>query len=235
MKRTGPLVNDSENKYVRRRVLKKSVIVNLILIVSLFLGSVASAAAETRYVSDELTVLLRGGMGTQYRILRMLNTGTPLTILETHDEYYKVRTRQGLEGYVLKQHITADTPKAIVIDRLEKQIADLREKLAQTEADQKTLRADAETLASTEKELQSVATQLTDLQEKSRGVIELSQQRDLLEAENERLSAEVGELREANDQLFFTAMIKWFLAGGGVFLGGWVIGKVSKKKRGYSF
>ncbi len=201
------------------------------------MGTFGSAAAETRYVSEsEFSALLRGGMGNQYRILRMLNIGTPVTILEEHDEYFKVRTRQGLEGYVLKQFISAETPKATVITRLEGQIADLREKLNQAEAAQQTLKVDADALATTESQLRQVTAQLRDLEEKSSGVIEISQERDFLAAENIRLAAEVAELREANDQLFFTAMIKWFLAGGGVFLGGWIIGKVpGKKRKGYSF
>ncbi len=197
----------------------------------------ASAFADTRYVSDEeFTVLLRGGMGTQYRILRMLNVGTPVTVLEEHDEYLKVRTRQGQEGYVLKQFISAQTPKSVVISRLETQLADLRQKLAQTEAGQESLRADSAALNAAEEELRKVTAQLRDLEEKSSGVIELSQERDFLREQNEMLSAEVAELREANDQLFFTAMIKWFLAGGGVLLVGWIIGKVpGRKRKGYTF
>lgn len=214
--------------------MKKSVIISLII--ALFMGA-ASAFADTRYVSDEeFTVLLRGGMGTQYRILRMLNVGTPVTVLEEHDEYLKVRTRQGQEGYVLKQFISAQTPKSVVISRLETQLADLRQKLAQTEAGQESLRADSAALNAAEEELRKVTAQLRDLEEKSSGVIELSQERDFLREQNEMLSAEVAELREANDQLFFTAMIKWFLAGGGVLLVGWIIGKVpGRKRKGYTF
>ena len=86
-----------------------------------FVLSVLIADAKTQYVSDELIIDLRQGKGNEYRIIKMLRRGTPLTILEESEQYLKVRTEEGLEGWVLKQYITSETPKTAIIaerDRL---------------------------------------------------------------------------------------------------------------------
>lgn len=213
--------------------MKKLIILGLVL--ALILCS-TGAWARTYYVSDELTVLIRGGMSNQHRIIRMVKTGTPLEMLEEHDEYFLVRTRDGVEGYTLKQYLTTDPPKEMVIARLQKEITALKETLAQAESRRESLSNQVTSLTAKEKELQDVTTRYEALRAKSSGVVELASERDQLLAQNEELTAEVRELREANEQMLFTGVIKWFLAGGGVFFGGWVIGKISRrKKKGYSF
>ena len=58
-----------------------SVLVGICLI---FMTTVATA--DTRYVSDELGITLRTGKSTQHQILRMVTSGTPLTVLESDQE-----------------------------------------------------------------------------------------------------------------------------------------------------
>ena len=41
----------------------------------------------------------------------------------------------------------------------------------------------------------------------------------------------VAVFSEKNEKLIAARMVKWFLAGGGVFFFGWIIGKISRKKR----
>ena len=62
-------------------------------------------------------------------------------------------------------------------------------------------------------------------------VVEIAAEREQLLQKNNKLEAEVRTLLKNNDKLADSRMIKWFLAGGGVFLFGWVIGKISRKKR----
>jgi SH3 domain protein len=211
------------------------------LLVTLLLASPALAA--TAYVSDELTILLRSGAGEQYRILRMLKTGTPLEVLNESDEKYtQVRTGAGEEGYVLKQYLTTALPKEAVIERLTRErdrlkstmdnlegnrgavvteLAQLREQVAQLESE----------LAGKEQELQAVQGSYQELQASSSDVVAVVAERDRLRAEHGASSGELATLRAENEQLLMTGMIRWFLAGGGVFFFGWIIGKISRKKR----
>ena len=95
--------------------------IKLILFLFTFLFIHTIAAAETMYVSDQLLITLRRGKSTEHKILNTLKTGTPLEILdrEEKDNYVKVRLQSGEEGYVLSQYLTNDTPKLVLISRLE--------------------------------------------------------------------------------------------------------------------
>jgi SH3 domain protein len=62
-------------------------------------------------------------------------------------------------------------------------------------------------------------------------VVEIVEARDRLQKTNDQLSAEVSALTAENSDLMRTGALKWFLAGGGVFLLGWLIGKMSRKKQ----
>ena len=62
-------------------------------------------------------------------------------------------------------------------------------------------------------------------------VIKIAQERDQLLQKNKKLTTGIKELRNKNEKISDSRMIKWFLAGGGVFFFGWIIGKISRKKR----
>lgn len=227
----------------------------LIVLIFTFLFIPAIAAAETLYVSDQLLITFRQGKSTEHKILKTLKTGTPLEVLEReeNDEYVKVRLQSGEEGYVLTQYLTNETPKLILIARLEKQVEKIREQLAQAHAkladSSQEIKAVQETqtlkegeltgsinelnraLATAKKELQEVTVKHKTLVENSGKVVEITNDRDRLKKTNEKLAAEVRSLTAENSELLRTGMIQWFLAGGGVFLFGWLIGKISRKKR----
>lgn len=227
----------------------------LIVLLFTFLFFPAFAAAETMYVSDQLLVTMRRGKSNEHKILKTINTGTPLEILEKEagDKYVKVRLQSGEEGYVLKQYLTGDTPKPIVISHLEKKVAKLREQLAQVEAKRAESSRELNTvqenqklkegelagnikelnrvLTKTKEELRTATAKYNTLVENSGKVVEITNDRDRLQKSNEKLSAKVRSLTAENDDLLRTGMIKWFLAGGGVLFFGWLIGKASRKKQ----
>ncbi|MEN8134572.1 MAG: TIGR04211 family SH3 domain-containing protein [Thermodesulfobacteriota bacterium] len=219
----------------------------------LFIHTVA--AAETMYVSDQLLITFRQGKSTEHKILKTLKTGMPLEILEREegDNYVKVKLQSGEEGYVLSQYLTNETPKSILISRLEKQLEKIREQLAQANAkraetsqqlnavqEQQTLKEGELTgsinelnlvLAETKKDLQAATVKYNTLVENSGKVVEITTDRDRLKKTNEKLSSKVQSLTAENSELLRTGMIKWFLAGGGVLFFGWIIGRISRKKR----
>ncbi|NOY13410.1 MAG: TIGR04211 family SH3 domain-containing protein, partial [Deltaproteobacteria bacterium] len=88
-------------------------------------------------------------------------------------------------------------------------------------------------LKQTRQQLAKVRHDYEQLQKRSENVINLTTERDQLREENARTINELTVLREENKGFHRSNMIQWFLAGGGVFLIGWLIGKISRKKRGY--
>jgi len=62
-------------------------------------------------------------------------------------------------------------------------------------------------------------------------VVEITDERDRLKKENVKLTSTVRELTEENTDLNRNQSVRWFLAGAGVLLFGWLIGRISRKKR----
>ena len=62
-----------------------------------------SATISTPIRGDKVN--LREGPATEYDVLRALENGTPLTVIEESDGWYLVRCADGLEGYVSGYHI----------------------------------------------------------------------------------------------------------------------------------
>lgn len=110
--------------------MKTNTAYKAIILVSLFLALALAlplaAQAKTVYVSDELVITMRSGKGSGFRIIDNLERGTRLEVLEEDGSYTKVRTPAGKEGWVLSRYITTDTPKDVVIERLEKEIKNLK-------------------------------------------------------------------------------------------------------------
>lgn len=212
-----------------------------------------SAFGETGYVADELIITLRQGQGNQYKIIRTLKTDTPMEILDKGDTYFRVRLQSGEEGYVLRQYVSMQTPKPVVIANLTRQVESLKKKIAELETARENLKEkNADLMQSSKTSEKSLGQQLAELQEKyrqtsqkldavskdysslmskSENLIAIIAERDQLATENEKLAAKAEELKIENSDLLRTGVIKWFLAGAGVLLFGWILGKFSKKRR----
>ena len=173
--------------------------------------------AKTQYVSDQLLITMREGKGNEYKIIKMLTAGTPLEIIQEGPNYLKVRTQDGQEGWVLTQYITPETPKTEIIARLEKEVDQFKKTLEQYEGEKDSLQDQLKTAKV----------------ERSKTVVELTNERDRLKTLNDRLSTEAEHLRKENSLLKRLQILWWFLAGGGVFFVGWITGRVSRKKRYY--
>jgi len=228
-----------------------SIIFALIIIASNVV--VPPAEADTRYVGDQLVITLRLGKSTKHKILKTLETGTPVEVLEEDSTYFKVRTSDGTEGYVLRQYISSTPPKTQRISNLEIENNTLQEKISELQKTKSTLEAqiketrekyDQETstltikLAESEQSLEKalnnerkITEKYNNLAAQAENVVNIAKERDQLRQENKKLTAGIEVLQEKNDEIADSRMIKWFLAGGGVFLFGWIIGKISRKKR----
>lgn len=211
------------------------------------------AAAETRYVGDQLIITMRQGKSTQHKILKTLKTGTPLEVLEEDESYFKVRTSDGVEGYVLRQYVSSTPPKSqriaeleILNSSLQKKISTLENTKSNVENQLKTMQdkyeQDFSGLTSKSSGLEQnleqalnneriMAEKYDTLLAQAENVVEIAAERDKLSQQNKKLEAEYNTLLNKTSKLSDSRMIRWFLAGGGVFFFGWIIGKISRKKR----
>jgi len=230
----------------------------------LVLGSpvVGTGQSETRYVTDVLILTLREGPGNEHKVIRMLRSDTPVHVLEESEEFLRVRTGDGQEGWVAKQYLTTNTPKPVIIAGLNKQVEALKARVTQLEEagrsaygkleDEKKIqglrivelekdvaRWKDEALSTKEK-LDALIQEHDTFLEKSKNVAGLIAERDSLKetnadltSMNKKVKAEIDELLQDNQRLVRNDIIQWFLAGGGVFFLGLFIGKISRKKKPY--
>lgn len=211
----------------------------------IFFLATSIASAETRYISDYLIVTVRSGKGTQYKVLETLPTATPVEIIEEDKAYAKVKTPNGTTGYIRQQYLSTETPKATQIKNLTQQLADLQQEVEQTrektasqlktvDDKEQQLSRVTEQLKQSQRELKQVKSDYNELLKKSENVINLASENEQLIEENNKLNSELVILREENRNFHRSNMIQWFLAGAGVFFGGWLIGKISRKKQRFS-
>lgn len=220
-----------------------------------FTVSVEIVCANTQYVSDELIITLREGKGSEYKIIKSLKAGTPLEIIEESEQYLKVRTESGSEGWVLKQYVTEETPKPVIIGDLEKKIDRLNTEIEQYKKDKESLQDELKTAKSdhnkkikdlkqnvsvskgkaeqTARELKKITKKYNSLVKDSKDVVNLVEERESLKASNISLVTMTEQLQQENVKFKRLQMIWWFVAGGAVFFVGWIIGKISRQKRFY--
>jgi SH3 domain protein len=211
--------------------------------------------AETQYVSDQLIITLREGQGKEYKIIEMLKAGTPLQIIEEGEQYLKVRTESGSEGWVLKQYVTRETPKREIIAGLEKKIDALNTMVEEYKKDKESLQNELKTDKSgydniindlerkvsasrakaeqTSRDLKEITKKYNAFMKDSKDVVLLVEERDNIKASNSELLTKTEQLQNENDELKKLQMIWWFVAGGGVFFVGWIVGKISRQKKFY--
>ncbi|MFQ5900098.1 MAG: TIGR04211 family SH3 domain-containing protein [Thermodesulfobacteriota bacterium] len=225
----------------------------LLILGFILINTAVFVYADTQYISDKLIVTMRQGMGNEYKIVKMLKTGTTVEVIEETDKYYKVQTEDGQEGWVLKQYITTDIPKPIIISGFKKEIEKLKNALetlnkkrdalkkeltssksihkGKIKKLEKSINKKNDEINSLTKQLQKMTYKYNKLVENSGNVTKIISECNMLNEENSKLRTENSSLLQENKRLSKRETILWFLAGGGVFLFGWIAGKLSRKRK----
>jgi SH3 domain protein len=203
-----------------------------------FVLLVASAQAQTRYVSDRTNLELRRGASTEHAILRWLEPGNEVQVLEQDQQSGWSRVRvvdQGTEGWILTRFLM-DEPGAR--DRLaaaERSLAAARDRVATLEAQSREVGAN---LGSARTELEqtrtshaTVSKELADLRTAAANVVEIRDQNTSLQQRLAERDREVEVLTTENARLAGRNSQNWFIVGASVLLAGIVIGLVAPTLR----
>jgi SH3 domain protein len=200
----------------------------------LTLLAVASAYAETVYISDELTVPLRRGPSNGHKIIdAALPAGTSLEVLSEDKAagFTQVRTQSGTDGWVPTQYLT-NTPIA------KDQLASANKRVQALEAELKSVRqnfqetrgarAEAETRgADLDKQTKQLQAELAELKRVSATSIAQYEENKQLKIENQELHTQVNDLSSKVTSLQHNTQLRWLLGGGalvllGLMLGTWI-------------
>jgi SH3 domain protein len=196
------------------------------------------AEAQTRYVSDRTIVELRRGPSTEYLILRNLEAGERVEVLEQDESagYSRVRVvDQGTEGWILTRFLTAEPIARERLAAAERSLATARERVTTLEAQTAELSRD---LAATRMDLDesrathgAVSKELADIRTAAANVVEIRDQNASLQQRLIQRDREVEELTAENARLAGRNNQNWFIVGAAVLLAGIVVGLVAPSLR----
>jgi SH3 domain protein len=199
---------------VYARVLGLSVGVVAALLSGLFVPGLAQAVTEDSgrpnvvYVNDMIYINLRAGRQSGSETIKVIPTGTRLTVLERPEggESLRVRLDSGEEGWVQSQYLTELPvardrigPLEARVQQLEEERTELRKQLAAATDDKKRLQAGQ---SNQDQEVSRLSRELEELRAISGEAVAthaenqtLKQQQMALDREVKQLKAEKNELR----------------------------------------
>lgn len=214
--------------------MKRSSKIVVLILLSLLMFS-TTGAAETKYVSENLTITLRTGPGTDRKIIAFPAAGKALEVLTPGDEYTEVQMANGKQGWVLTRYLTDKEPAYLTLERLEKRHAQVVEKYEALQQRASKLDTNgqglAAELAKTEKALNELTTAHETLKKESQEFLKLkaSYQEALKDATEAKTRAD--QLDKELQQLYSSEINTGLLYGGGLIVLGFITGFIVKRPK----
>ncbi len=190
-------------------------------------------AQQQRYISDELELPMRSGASTQFRIIRMLPSGTPVRLVDTDPAsgYSRIRTEDGTLGFVHTRYLST-TPS--LAQRLEETEAELEKFLSENEHLQERLATISQLeqqVQTLQAENQRLSNELNHLRTVSANAVTLDERNQVLEEQVIGLERTLQLERQENAALSDRRNQDWFVRGAGVLLVGLIAGLVLPRLR----
>ena len=234
-------------------VVRKTILVVLLIVTFIVSSSINSVFADTRYVSDRLIISVRDGQNQNAAVLGYIETGAPLDILEEKEDLLRIRTEDGIEGWVRAQYIISEKPKILIIENLKNEITALKKEIETSKNEQDSA---SNTLSKTKKMYQEEIEELkeevninqkfaakaksdfiqlnkkhTNLLRHSKNTEGLIGEVEKLKKLNAELNTEAKSLRKDRKNPLKSNKIQSFIAGAGVLLFGFILGGSARKKK----
>jgi len=207
-------------------------IVFLGLVLTLFC---ANGYAETKYVTDVLKLTLRSGPTTEYKILSVVESGQQVEILESGADWTMVRIANGKEGYVLTRYLISEPTHNVRLEQLQSKHKALTQQAATLLEENTRLRKENKQFKSgfdgNEKALKQLRSEYDQLKTGSGEYLELRKKYKTLSGQLTAQTKRADELDEELKGIEVNQYIKWFLAGSGVLLVGFVVGFSARRQR----
>jgi len=119
----------------------------LVLALGFVLCLASSAAAAPAWVKGEITLNLRSGAGTQYKIIGSVQTGDELNVLANRDSWTRIQTPDKKTGWIPAGYLENAPPPKLRLKVLETEAATLGTQLEELRAEATQLRESNATLS----------------------------------------------------------------------------------------
>ena len=190
---------------------------------------------ETMFVSDVLKLTLRTGPSTENKILAVIQSGQQLDVVEFGEEWSQVQLPNGKEGWVLSRYLTDTETNNVRLDRLQAkhkslmtQAAALLEENKRLQTENKKLEADSKT---NQKQSDKARSDYETLKTEAAEFLSLKSKYEKVVSKLTEQTAKAEKYEEQLSKLEMSTYIKWFLAGSGVLIVGFLIGFSTKRQR----
>ena len=191
--------------------------------------------AVKAYVSDPKEASLRAGPGQNYKVIASIPTGSALEVTKSA-EWIQVRyVGPGgdiKDGWVQNTAVAAFPPESVFVKQLQTENAQINEKLTSLEKEKIDSAQREKDL--TEK-LKKLETAYESLKSGATNYVKLKEEYDGAKATLVSAEENIQALIQENEDLKFSARIRWFIAGAIVLLFGWLLGwltsRTQKKRR----
>ena len=191
--------------------------------------------AETRYVTDLLKLPLRTGPTTEYKILDLVKSGQQLEVVEPGKDWSQVRLPNGKEGYVLNRYLVGQPTSAVQLSKLQVKYTSLRQQATALIEENSRFKEENKTFKSTLDSNETALNKLeTDYKELKTGAAEFLNLKKKYKEVSTKLAEQTKKANTLDKELSGLEMnqyIKWFLAGSGVLLVGFIIGFSARRGR----
>lgn len=197
----------------------------------------ALAQSNDSWISDQFEVMLRTGKSTQQRIIKLLPSGTKVTVLEQDDEsgYTRVQTSNGTEGWLLTRYLVFSPTARLQLPQLQTRMRnsdEMRRQLRVRVLELERERGDLQTqLGRTETSSRRLQRQLDEIRELSSDTIRLDDQNKRLKQQlidNER---HIDELESENREMSARSNREWFIVGAAAVTFGLLLGLIIPRMR----
>ncbi len=195
----------------------------------------ANGLAESMYVTDVLKLTLRSGPSTEHKILSVVESGQQVEMLEPGDDWSLVRIADGKEGYVLTRYLMSGPTHNVRLEQLQTKHKALMQQAATLLEENTRLRNEGRKLKSTsdsnEKALKKLRSDYDKLKAGSAEYIELKEKYKTVSGQLAEQTKRADTLDEELRAVEINQYIKWFLAGSGVLLVGFIVGFSARRQR----
>lgn len=191
----------------------------------------APAWAQSKmYVTDQLQVTVRSGPSVENKVIHVVNSGEQVDILSAvNDGWVKVRAESGKEGWMIARYLQEDTPALIKMKKLDPENKTL---LARMEELTQSNRELEQSLGQAQGRVAELESAYAKLEKDASDVLALRNTHKKLQEDYASQKDSLNTLSTEVESLRLSSNLKWFLAGAGVLLAGWLIGlAMGRRKR----
>lgn len=233
--------------------VRKTMSVFLLIFAIILTITIKSVLADTRYVSDELIISVRDGQNQDDNVLGYIRTGTAVDVFEEKGRYLRIKTEDGLEGWVQTQYIISEKPNGRIIEDLRNEINDLNKKVGFSKNGQGSLsdkllvtkqiyevriRELEQEVNINQKNTAKAKSELIELNKKYKKLLRNSENTDELIRKlkkskklDSKLKTEINNLKKDSQNPLKSSIIQPFFAGAGVFIVGFILGGLARRMK----